>query len=127
MAAFPAGARLRHVCTALLVLATLAVAVKAAHAQVLYGSITGNVRDSSGSSVPGATITITSKETNLTRTVVSNEVGNYTVANVLAGNRPSAQAFRDYAAKNSWKARFSAHIDELELDRMRGEGTEVTA
>jgi glycosyltransferase involved in cell wall biosynthesis len=49
------------------------------------------------------------------------------VASVLAGNRPSAQAFRDYAANNSWKARFSTHIDELGLDRMRGEGSEVTA
>jgi len=43
------------------------------------------------------------------------------VANVLAGNRPPPQAFADYAAKNSWKTRFSAHMDELGLDRIRGE------
>ena len=44
-------------------------------AQVLYGSIVGAVTDSSGSSVPGATVTIVNTETNLTRTAVSNETG----------------------------------------------------
>jgi glycosyltransferase involved in cell wall biosynthesis len=43
------------------------------------------------------------------------------VATVLAGNRPSPKEFKDYAAKNSWKARFASHIDELGLDRTRGE------
>lgn len=43
------------------------------------------------------------------------------VANVLAGSRPSPQEFRDYAARNSWQVRFSSHIDELGLDRIRGE------
>ena len=42
-------------------------------AQVLYGSIVGNVEDSSGATLPGATVTITSQETNLTRTAVTNE------------------------------------------------------
>ena len=37
----------------------------AAGAQVLYGSIVGNVQDSSGATLPGATVTITSQETNL--------------------------------------------------------------
>jgi hypothetical protein len=54
-------------------------------AQVLYGSIVGVVTDSSGSSVPGATVTIRNTETNLTRTAVSNETGNYNFTNVLAG------------------------------------------
>jgi hypothetical protein len=54
-------------------------------AQVLYGSIVGVVTDSSGSSVPGATVTIRNTETGLTRTAVSNETGNYNFTNVLAG------------------------------------------
>src|SRR5947207_174350 len=53
--------------------------------QVLYGSIVGNVTDSSGSIVPGATVTITQLETNQTRESVTNEVGGYTFANVAAG------------------------------------------
>src|SRR5687767_10139460 len=54
-------------------------------AQVLYGSIVGAVTDSSGSSVPGATVTIRNTETGLTRTAVSNETGAYNFTNVLAG------------------------------------------
>ena len=48
-------------------------------AQVLYGSIVGNVQDSSGARLPGATVTITSQETNLTRTAVTNETGSYSL------------------------------------------------
>ena len=45
-----------------------------AQAQVLYGSIVGNVEDSSGAALPGATVTITSKETGLSKTVVTSDV-----------------------------------------------------
>ena len=38
-----------------------------ADAQVLYGSIVGNVTDSTGAAVPGATVTIEQAETKLTR------------------------------------------------------------
>ena len=54
-------------------------------AQVLYGSIVGNVQDSSGATLPGATVTITSQETNLARTAVTNETGTYSFTNVQAG------------------------------------------
>src|SRR5882762_5780326 len=39
------------------------------------GTITGEVKDSSGGVVPGATVTVVNKATNATRTTVSNEVG----------------------------------------------------
>jgi hypothetical protein len=70
-----------------------------AHAQVLYGSIVGNVTDASGAALPGATITITSKETNLSRTGISNESGNYSFTNVLAGTyevKVTLQGFKEY-------------------------------
>src|SRR5687768_12537112 len=54
-------------------------------AQVLYGSIVGNVRDPSGAAVPGALVTITSKETNQVRTTTTNEEGGYNLANVQSG------------------------------------------
>lgn len=37
------------------------------------------------------------------------------VARVLAGDRPSRRAFRDFVTGNSWEARFSRHVDELAL------------
>src|SRR6266481_1611364 len=39
------------------------------------GTITGEVRDSTGLVVPGATVTVVNKATNATRTTSSNEVG----------------------------------------------------
>ena len=59
------------------------------------GTITGEVRDSTGGVVPGATVTVVNKATNATRTTTSNEVGlfdfpalppgAYTVTTELAG------------------------------------------
>jgi hypothetical protein len=55
-------------------------------AQVLYGSIVGQLSDTSGAAVPGATVTITNRDTGLTRTAVSNDTGGYSFTNVLAGS-----------------------------------------
>jgi hypothetical protein len=43
------------------------------------------VKDTQGASVPGATVTATNKETNLTRDTVTNGEGAYTLTNVLPG------------------------------------------
>src|SRR5215510_1946490 len=56
-----------------------------ARAQVLYGSLVGNVTDQNGAVVPGATITITNKGTNQVREATSGSDGEYTIANVLPG------------------------------------------
>src|SRR6266571_9068614 len=54
-------------------------------AQVLYGSIVGNVADASKSAVPGAAVTIVHKETNLARETVTRSDGSYTFVNVQPG------------------------------------------
>ena len=56
-----------------------------AWSQVLYGSIVGNVRDASGGAVPGATVTITNKETNQVRTTTTNDEGGYSLPTVQSG------------------------------------------
>src|SRR5262245_7981630 len=56
-----------------------------AAAQVLYGSLVVEVRDQTGSAVPGAEVTITQAETNWTRTGTSNETGTATFSNVPLG------------------------------------------
>ncbi len=55
-------------------------------AQVLYGSIVGNVTDASNAPVPGAAVTITSRETAQSRETVSNESGGYSFPTVVSGN-----------------------------------------
>ena len=71
-----------------------------AAAQELYGSVVGTVQDGSGGRIPGATIEIVNRETNLVLTAVSNETGAYTFTNVLArhvrreGDAPGVQGVR---------------------------------
>ena len=76
----------------------IGLAPATARAQVLYGSIVGTVRDTSGATVPGATVTITNTQTNLERTTVSNETGIYSFTNVLPGTynvKVSLQGFKE--------------------------------
>ena len=54
-------------------------------AQVLYGSLTGNVTDASGAAIPGATVTITNNETNESRETVTDHSGSYTFTTVRTG------------------------------------------
>jgi hypothetical protein len=66
---------------------------------VLYGSIVGQISDTSGAAVPGAAVTITNRDTGLTRTAVSNETGAYSVTNVLAGRydvKITLQGFKEF-------------------------------
>lgn len=51
-----------------------------AAAQIIRGAISGTVRDASGSNVPGATVTVTNMDTNISRTTVSDANGFYRVA-----------------------------------------------
>jgi protocatechuate 3,4-dioxygenase beta subunit len=55
------------------------------HAQAITGTLLGNVTDSSGAPVPGVTVTATESETNVGRTVVSNEAGRYIFSSLLNG------------------------------------------
>jgi hypothetical protein len=56
-----------------------------AEAQVLYGSIVGNVKDASGAAVPQAAVTITRKETNQSREGTTDATGDYTFLDVQSG------------------------------------------
>ena len=79
--------RLHEKCarTALLVALCVSATAISATAQTLYGSIVGNVRDTSGAAVPGSTVTAREKQTGLEITTVSNETGSYSFTNALPG------------------------------------------
>ena len=55
------------------------------HAQVLYGSIVGTVVDPSDAVVPGASVTVTNKQTGLAREIISDASGRYAVLSLLPG------------------------------------------
>src|SRR5205814_2751590 len=55
------------------------------YAQVLYGTLVGNVKDASGAAAPGATVTIVNTSTNVSRETITNETGTYTLSNILPG------------------------------------------
>src|SRR5262245_6573978 len=77
---------LRPLFSAALALTVFAMLSGAAHAQAVYGSVSGIVRDSTGALLPGATVTITSVERNTVDTVVTNEQGVYLKERLLPGN-----------------------------------------
>jgi hypothetical protein len=84
---------------AMLILFAACSTPRAADAQVLYGSIVGQVRDSAGLALPGATVTITHGETKATRETVSDGTGAYRFPTVQTGtytvtaNLPGFRAF----------------------------------
>jgi hypothetical protein len=65
--------------------ALLSLASPSLDAQVLYGTIVGNVKDTTQAAVPGATVTIINPKTNVTREAITNESGAYTVSNIIPG------------------------------------------
>jgi Carboxypeptidase regulatory-like domain/TonB dependent receptor len=67
------------------VLAALSIGALPADAQVLYGSIVGHVTDTTGASVPGATVTIQQTETKLKREMVTDAAGAYQFTAVPTG------------------------------------------
>ena len=54
-------------------------------AQVLYGSVLGDVKDTTGASVPGANVVITNQGTGLTREAVTDTAGHYNLPDLPAG------------------------------------------
>ena len=78
------GFSLLNGCLLVLILLSLAISVSAQVTST--GTILGMAKDSSGASVPGATITITNVDTNATRTIVTGDDGAYRVPALPVGH-----------------------------------------
>ncbi len=81
----------------------LAGPVTPAAAQILYGSIVGNVTDESGASVPGAEVTLTNNQTGTSRSTTTNESGGYNIPTVQNGEytiRVAREGFRAASNEN---------------------------
>ena len=57
-----------------------------AHSQAVNATLVGTVTDSSGAVVPNAKVTVSEISTNVSRSGLTNERGNYTFPNVVPGN-----------------------------------------
>ena len=71
--------------TSAVVLLTLFVSSPPVAAQVLYGSLVGNVTDETGAAVPGATVVVTHRETGASREIVTDANGAYRFPTVQSG------------------------------------------
>ncbi len=72
-------------CLVFLLFCGLALTPSAARAQAVTGTILGNVVDSTGSVVPGATVTLTHTGTGFTRTVTTDSSGEYAAPSLPTG------------------------------------------
>ena len=71
--------------TILLIGLALAMPAVPVSAQAIRGTLLGTVTDQSGAAMPGATVVITEKSTNVSRETVTNTTGNYTFPNLVDG------------------------------------------
>lgn len=83
-----------------LVVLMLALPPSSANAQVLYGSLVGNVKDTTGAVVPNATVTITHKGTAQSREMMTGLGGGYSFPTIDAGTydvRVTRDGFRTFS------------------------------
>src|SRR5215831_8116263 len=69
----------------LVLIATLALTVPVLGAQLLYGTITGSVNDSTGAVLPGVTVQATSTGTGVVKSAVTDERGTFVFSDLVPG------------------------------------------
>ena len=98
------GNAFARVCVALALVLGAALLVPApAHAQAVTGTLLGNVTDSTGGAVPGATVVATETRTNISRTTTTNEAGYYIFSSLQNGTYSvdaELQGFRKIVRQN---------------------------
>jgi len=80
----PAGFRRDRLRTIVTLIAALALAASVA-AQVLYGSLTGTITDSTGGVLPGTSVQVTNVETGVTKTAVTESSGGFLFSDLVPG------------------------------------------
>src|SRR5215831_20961925 len=84
-----------------------------ASAQTL-GTITGEVKDSTGAVVPGVTVTVTDKATNATRTTTTNAVGLFDFPALQPGNyavKSELEGFKTVTREVELQVQQTARVD----------------
>ena len=87
-----------------LLLCVFLISVSAAHAQVLYGSLTGTITDSTGAVIPNIAVVITNQGTTEARPVTTSAQGEYSAVNLAPGiytiSVERSGAFAGFTQKN---------------------------
>jgi hypothetical protein len=76
---------MRNLCRASATFALLAFSMAAAYSQAVNGTLLGSVTDASGAVVVNAKVTITEQNTNIVRSAMTNESGNYSFGDLPPG------------------------------------------
>jgi hypothetical protein len=79
--------------------ASISLTYECAQAQVLYGTLVGNVKDASGGVIQGATVTAVSRETNYTGQTLANGAGQYAFRDLRPGTytvKISVPGFKEF-------------------------------
>ena len=109
--------RLRRLTVCLVLLTCWATG--SASAQSIFGTVTGTITDPTGAVVPGATVVVTSTQTQTVRNVISAGDGGYLVPNLDAGTyrvTVSLSGFADWTRDVSLLARQVVRVDgQLQL------------
>ncbi|HEX9005325.1 MAG TPA: TonB-dependent receptor [Blastocatellia bacterium] len=95
--------RMARIGTPLSVLLIALMLPQLGQAQVLYGSIVGNVKDNQDAVVGSATVKITNKQTNQTRETLTNAEGSFNFSTVQTGTYDltvSRQGFKTFTRTN---------------------------
>ena len=87
----------------------------AAFAQSSTGSISGNVTDASGSTLPGVTVTATNTATGVVNTVVTNESGAYNFSSLLPGTYKLSAELPGFQTKSYTDVRLG-NADQVRLN-----------
>src|SRR5260370_36050940 len=92
---------MRHVCATLLVAASLLLFPFLTIAQSDLSTITGTIKDPSGSAVPNAKLIVRNEATGVERTTKSSDSGSFSVTNLPSGMYTvtvEAAGFKEYAS-----------------------------
>jgi hypothetical protein len=103
---------LRHACRGALAVCLFAAA---AGAQDFRGAVTGRITDQSGGILPGVTVTVTNKDTNVAGSTVTNDTGGYSFLYLTPGTYGVAAELQGFkkVVRDNVEVRLG---DRLELD-----------
>ena len=121
-----------RVLTLACMLILLGACAGSAVAQSTFSTIVGTVSDPNGAVVSGAAVTVTNKGTSATRTAMTDSAGNFTIANVDAGDYQvtvEAKGFRKVTFQAvTLRARETIRLDaQLEIGGAAAESVTVTS